>query len=85
MTAVVVRCDRHTGDVWPSRCGACESLNAEYQALGITETNSTRTKETPMPENDEITLMLLDQLKDRLSRLEVAYGITDASNDTAVN
>ena len=37
MTAVQVRCDRHVGDVWPSRCGACDSLTNEYAVLGITD------------------------------------------------
>ena len=35
MTAALVLCDRHIGEAHAPRCGACESLANEYQALNI--------------------------------------------------
>ena len=29
------RCNSHTGEAFQPRCPACESLNREYQTLGI--------------------------------------------------
>jgi hypothetical protein len=34
---VTVLCDSHFGDAHPPRCGACDSLTAEYAVLGITD------------------------------------------------
>ena len=30
-----VRCDRHIGDAFPPRCGACQGLSVEYAQLNI--------------------------------------------------
>jgi hypothetical protein len=35
VTAALVLCDRHVGEAHAPRCGACESLANEYQALNI--------------------------------------------------
>ncbi len=32
---VGARCEAHTGEVWLPNCGACISLNREYDALGL--------------------------------------------------
>jgi hypothetical protein len=79
VTAAVVLCDRHTGEAHAPRCGACESLNAEYSALGIVAmqpnaSEGTRTMPTPdtTATDDQVTEYLRAELTDALTRRVIA-------------